>query len=61
MSPTSVVPYEALVLIAWSPAILKEYRRLDDGITMRINRANALIRDEEREKAVPGTETVQNQ
>ena len=42
-------------------SILTEYRRLDDGITMRLNRANALIRDEERERGVPGAESVQNQ
>ncbi|KAH6914919.1 caffeine-induced death protein 2-domain-containing protein [Coprinopsis sp. MPI-PUGE-AT-0042] len=42
-------------------SILKEYRRLDDGITMRLNRANALTRDEERERGGTGIESVQNQ
>ncbi|KAF5331642.1 hypothetical protein D9611_007679 [Ephemerocybe angulata] len=28
--------------------ILKEYRRLDDAIVMRLNRANAMARDQER-------------
>jgi len=42
-------------------AILKEYRQLDDTIIMRLNRANALIRDQEREDERPGTSSVQNQ
>ncbi|KAJ7591085.1 caffeine-induced death protein 2-domain-containing protein [Mycena floridula] len=29
--------------------LLKEYRKLDDSITMRLNRANAFVRDQERE------------
>lgn len=28
--------------------ILREYRRLDDTITMRLNRANAAMRDRDR-------------
>jgi ABC-type phosphate/phosphonate transport system ATPase subunit len=31
-----------------SPDILKEYRRLDDTIIMRLNRANAAMRDQDR-------------
>ena len=31
-----------------SPDILKEYRRLDDTIVMRLNRANAAMRDQDR-------------
>ncbi|TFK28751.1 hypothetical protein FA15DRAFT_664795 [Coprinopsis marcescibilis] len=40
--------------------ILKEYRKLDDTIVMRLNRANALVRDQERERASP-TGNIQNQ
>ncbi|KAG2013673.1 hypothetical protein CC2G_010557 [Coprinopsis cinerea AmutBmut pab1-1] len=42
-------------------SILKEYRKLDDGITMRLNRAQAFIRDQERERTSPGPDSIQNQ
>lgn len=44
--------------------LLKEYRRLDDTITMRLNRANAAVRDQEREKTSSrsgGKGTIQDQ
>ena len=31
-----------------SPDIMKEYRKLDDSITMRLNRNNAQWRDKDR-------------
>lgn len=34
--------------------LLKEYRKLDDSITMRLNRANAQVRDKDREEKVQG-------
>ncbi|KAF8914578.1 caffeine-induced death protein 2-domain-containing protein [Mucidula mucida] len=40
--------------------LLKEYRRLDDTITMRLNRANAVMRDKER-GSPSGKGTVQDQ
>ncbi|KXN86261.1 Coiled-coil domain-containing protein 58 [Leucoagaricus sp. SymC.cos] len=40
--------------------ILREYRRLDDTIAMRLNRANATMRDQQREHNSSG-ESVQNQ
>lgn len=40
--------------------ILREYRRLDDTITMRLNRANAAMRDQQREHDA-GRENIQNQ
>ncbi|KAG7096983.1 hypothetical protein E1B28_004378 [Marasmius oreades] len=39
--------------------LLREYRMLDDTINMRLNRAGAAIRDQERER--PGKTTVQDQ
>ncbi|KAF9259492.1 hypothetical protein L218DRAFT_933573 [Marasmius fiardii PR-910] len=39
--------------------LLREYRVLDDTINMRLNRASAAIRDQERER--PGKGTVQDQ
>ena len=41
--------------------ILKEYRRLDDTILMRLNRANAAVRDHERVHRETGGGTVQDQ
>jgi len=41
--------------------ILKEYRRLDDTIVMRLNRANATVRDFERIHGGTGGGTVQDQ
>ncbi|KAF5364291.1 hypothetical protein D9756_000635 [Leucocoprinus leucothites] len=41
--------------------ILREYRRLDDTITMRLNRANAAMRDQQRELDRGSGESVQNQ
>ena len=42
--------------------ILKEYRRLDDTIIMRLNRANALARDAERGRhGEAGGDNAQNQ
>ncbi|KAJ8086582.1 hypothetical protein PM082_005405 [Marasmius tenuissimus] len=42
-----------------SPELLREYRKLDDTINMRLNRASAAFRDQERER--PGKTTVQDQ
>jgi len=41
--------------------ILREYRRLDDTITMRLNRANATMRDQERLRDTTGSMNVQDQ
>jgi len=41
--------------------ILREYRRLDDTIIMRLNRANAAMRDQQREHNKGSRENVQNQ
>ncbi|KAF8812446.1 hypothetical protein BYT27DRAFT_7221084 [Phlegmacium glaucopus] len=41
--------------------ILKEYRRLDDTIVMRLNRANATVRDHERVHRGTGVGTIQDQ
>jgi len=43
--------------------LLKEYRKLDDSITMRLNRANAAVRDQERDHGGPrpGKGNVQDQ
>ncbi|KAJ7781249.1 caffeine-induced death protein 2-domain-containing protein [Mycena metata] len=41
--------------------LLKEYRKLDDSITMRLNRENAMVRDQERVSGRPGKNTVQDQ
>ncbi|KAF9462637.1 caffeine-induced death protein 2-domain-containing protein [Collybia nuda] len=41
--------------------ILKEYRRLDDTIVMRLNRANATMRDQERLQDHINTTNVQEQ
>jgi len=41
--------------------ILKEYRRLDDTIVMRLNRANATARDLERTHKGTGGDSVQDQ
>lgn len=37
--------------------IMREYRKVDDGITMRMNRNGALFRDRTREgRSLPGSE-----
>lgn len=41
--------------------ILREYRRLDDTITMRLNRANATARDRQRERESGAQGNVQSQ
>lgn len=41
--------------------ILKEYRRIDDTIIMRLNRANATARDQERSHRGSGGGTIQDQ
>ncbi|KAF9568912.1 hypothetical protein CPC08DRAFT_653714 [Agrocybe pediades] len=41
--------------------ILKEYRKLDDTITMRLNRADAFMRDEDRIHGLSPNKTVQDQ
>ncbi|PPQ98524.1 hypothetical protein CVT24_004015 [Panaeolus cyanescens] len=41
--------------------ILKEYRKLDDTIVVRLNRANAAMRDQDRTHASSSTENVQDQ
>ncbi|KAF8974577.1 caffeine-induced death protein 2-domain-containing protein [Flammula alnicola] len=41
--------------------ILKEYRRLDDTIVMRLNRANASMRDKDRIQGLSGGSTLQDQ
>ncbi|KAJ3563848.1 hypothetical protein NP233_g8676 [Leucocoprinus birnbaumii] len=41
--------------------ILREYRRLDDTITMRLNRANATMRDQQREHDTSSGENIQSQ
>ena len=41
--------------------ILREYRRLDDTILMRLNRANAVVRDHERMHRETGGGSVQDQ
>ncbi|KAJ7771349.1 caffeine-induced death protein 2-domain-containing protein [Mycena maculata] len=40
--------------------LLREYRKLDDSITMRLNRENAMVRDQER-SGRPGKGSVQDQ
>jgi hypothetical protein len=41
--------------------ILKEYRKLDDTIVMRLNRANARMRDHNRHQTTNGEQTLQDQ
>ncbi|KAJ7180074.1 caffeine-induced death protein 2-domain-containing protein [Mycena crocata] len=41
--------------------LLKEYRKLDDTITMRLNRENALVRDQERIAGRSSKGSVQDQ
>ena len=41
--------------------ILKEYRKLDDTIVMRLNRANARMRDRNRHQTPKETQTLQDQ
>ncbi|CAA7259753.1 unnamed protein product [Cyclocybe aegerita] len=41
--------------------ILREYRRLDDAIVMRLNRANASMRDQDRLHGSNANETLQDQ
>ncbi|KAF9485371.1 hypothetical protein BDN70DRAFT_917040 [Pholiota conissans] len=41
--------------------ILKEYRKLDDTIVMRLNRANANMRDRDRIQGLSGNASLQDQ
>ena len=41
--------------------LLKEYRRLDDAIPMRVNRANAAMRDRQRSGDQAPTGNVQDE
>jgi len=41
--------------------ILKEYRKLDDTIVMRLNRANARMRDHNRHQTPNEKQTLQDQ
>ncbi|KAF9534338.1 caffeine-induced death protein 2-domain-containing protein [Crepidotus variabilis] len=41
--------------------ILKEYRKLDDTIVMRLNRANARMRDQDRVQTLNENQTLQDQ
>ncbi|KAF8204961.1 caffeine-induced death protein 2-domain-containing protein [Pholiota molesta] len=41
--------------------ILKEYRKLDDTIVMRLNRANANMRDKDRIQGLSGNASLQDQ
>lgn len=43
------------------PDILKEYRRLDDTIVMRLNRANAAMRDQDRMHGLREGNSLQDQ
>ncbi|KAF5369877.1 hypothetical protein D9758_001073 [Tetrapyrgos nigripes] len=46
---------ETCVNLSLFKELLKEYRQLDDTINMRLNRANANVRDEERGRTAKGT------
>ncbi|KAJ7498935.1 caffeine-induced death protein 2-domain-containing protein [Mycena latifolia] len=41
--------------------LLREYRKLDDSITVRLNRETAMVRDQERISGRPGKGSVQDQ
>ncbi|KAF5320720.1 hypothetical protein D9619_000947 [Psilocybe cf. subviscida] len=41
--------------------ILSEYRRLDDAIVVRLNRADASMRDKDRTEGLSGTGTLQDE
>ncbi|KAJ7700080.1 caffeine-induced death protein 2-domain-containing protein [Mycena rosella] len=41
--------------------LLREYRKLDDSITIRLNREAAMVRDQERISGRPGRGSVQDQ
>ncbi|KAJ6539337.1 caffeine-induced death protein 2-domain-containing protein [Mycena capillaripes] len=41
--------------------LLREYRKLDDSITIRLNRENAMVRDQERIYGRPGKGSAQDQ
>ncbi|KAJ7129690.1 caffeine-induced death protein 2-domain-containing protein [Mycena epipterygia] len=41
--------------------LLREYRKLDDSIVIRLNRENAMVRDQERISGRAGKGTVQDQ
>lgn len=55
------VTAQRLVSCLHLPDILKEYRRLDDTIVMRLNRAGANMRDKDRIQGHSGTASVQDQ
>lgn len=50
-----------MVVVTAQPDILKEYRRLDDTIVMRLNRANAAMRDQERMHGLREGNSLQDQ
>ncbi|KAJ7890810.1 caffeine-induced death protein 2-domain-containing protein [Mycena leptocephala] len=41
--------------------LLREYRKLDDSITIRLNRENAMVREQERVSGRSGKGSVQDQ
>ncbi|KAJ7095373.1 caffeine-induced death protein 2-domain-containing protein [Mycena belliarum] len=41
--------------------LLREYRKLDDSITIRLNRESAMVRDQERISGRPGKGSAQDQ
>lgn len=53
--------FTVIDMIVYSSDILKEYRRLDDTIVMRLNRANAAMRDEDRIHGLTGNKSLQDQ
>lgn len=52
--------FRFLTLGMFSSDLLREYRKLDDSITIRLNRENAMVRDQER-SGRPGKGSVQDQ
>jgi len=54
-----------LVLFTWTTLcvtdIMKEYRKLDDTIVMRLNRANASMRDRDRIHGLDANRTLQDE
>jgi hypothetical protein len=61
LQPAVAAYYQTLTHHSIPIDILKEYRRLDDTILMRLNRANAVVRDQERIHREKGGGTVQDQ
>jgi hypothetical protein len=61
LQPAATAYYQTLTHRSIPTDILKEYRRLDDTILMRLNRANAVARDHERIHRETGGGTVQDQ